>query len=696
MSLLYNQLRDLILNNQVNDVQKFFQYHPFYKIDINLIYLAIERKQVEIIKLLISRGNINSKDENSLNKSSANNILCNLLENGIYIDSKIYQDFGYIGEAVTKILDKCSPIVVNNPISRKLAGDDDNNEDDDDDIDGSVLSQSIRLFGHQMVDVLLKDGDDSNVLIDDKPTALHFAAELFENPESFIRLLKYYNDPYELDSDNSCPLYLAVMKQNLITTEILLNMHTNINDPKNKMAFCLAILSHNDDEPKTKQLVNLFTARGYSIVHADFTDLSIPQPWLQHLTDIQNDREYQDLPYLLHREQSLELLFEFFVIKATIIQDFFNIFNGLMGPHVNVDIHFPRHGSLLHIACEYGRDKIVDYLLKRGADVNCRNFQYMRPIHYAVRGNYPKIVEQLLSARANIEYRNSIGESPFFMIFSCSSFDCLHLLLDAGSDVNCHDYLQRYPLHLAVEFEHETHVKLLLKYQADVNVRDSNNETPLDIILQRRRKRNFRIAKILLNHGAFYEIQQQQRIELNEFYDHLLMQKIKTDLIGWGSIVGNLDQNTRLADMNIFHKNCHDELERMKMIKLIKDITIYDVLTENCDKVAAFIKERNFLDQYKRIDFKIFPIYEDLLEIRFAKGMRKHDINSLASYCIDVLFNNNMPATVRTVVFNGMSDLELRRFIIVSPICKLRKLTIMESGNNALDITPEQHVSYLH
>lgn len=167
-----------------------------------------------------------------------------------------------------------------------------------------------------------------------------------------------------------------------------------------------------------------------------------------------------------------------------------------------------------------GNVACIEYLIKHGADINCRNpANHYTPLHFAVLGSSPeaaglllnngakpsiyvcqeivepvlhcaikagaaKIVKLLLDRGASVVEKNHMGETPLHVACLVQSIDCVELLLNApGTNINAVDRAHRTPLHFAVMTTHSTAklVELLLKHGALVNAADRTGFTPLHI-----------------------------------------------------------------------------------------------------------------------------------------------------------------------------------------------------------------------
>jgi ankyrin repeat protein len=158
----------------------------------------------------------------------------------------------------------------------------------------------------------------------------------------------------------------------------------------------------------------------------------------------------------------------------------------------------------LQAAASWGLLKIVDALIKAGANVDLPNSLGNTPLHLAAGMTCSsEIVDVLVKARSNVNAKNADGRTPLHLLAiggasSCEAeneklLEMAHILLEAKADVNAKDADGRTPLHLlaiggasSCEAENEKLLEMahiLLEAKADVNAKDVSNHTALHYCL---------------------------------------------------------------------------------------------------------------------------------------------------------------------------------------------------------------------
>ncbi len=131
--------------------------------------------------------------------------------------------------------------------------------------------------------------------------------------------------------------------------------------------------------------------------------------------------------------------------------------------------------SAVMSAAENGRCKTVDRLLNHGASVNKPNRNGEKALTLAARNGHADVVERLLAARANVKARNNLGSTALILASRFGHTPIVGLLLQHGSETNAVDKKHRSALSLAARFGHPEIVKLLLRNGAEVDFDESDS-----------------------------------------------------------------------------------------------------------------------------------------------------------------------------------------------------------------------------
>ena len=185
--------------------------------------------------------------------------------------------------------------------------------------------------------------------------------------------------------------------------------------------------------------------------------------------------------------------------------------------HFRIVDHLLKHGanvdpsSLAIHTPLYGYEKIVKLLLERGATINSKDINDKTILHLAVRTVCPTIVEHILKHRPDLNNKSNSGaglgnrvyrkivknllrygftvkakdENNFMhtAVIMNGHMELVEELLKHGTDVNmlCNSASGRgleYPLHLVTRLKWEKVSELLISYGVDTNAPDEGGKTP--------------------------------------------------------------------------------------------------------------------------------------------------------------------------------------------------------------------------
>ena len=105
----------------------------------------------------------------------------------------------------------------------------------------------------------------------------------------------------------------------------------------------------------------------------------------------------------------------------------------LDSPRLNPDAANPLGENALMMACLRGQQSMAERLFKRGAAVNRDGWT---PLHYAASGEDERIVAWLLDRGADIEATSATGNTPLMMAAQYGASASVDALLTKGADVN--------------------------------------------------------------------------------------------------------------------------------------------------------------------------------------------------------------------------------------------------------------------
>lgn len=169
------------------------------------------------------------------------------------------------------------------------------------------------------------------------------------------------------------------------------------------------------------------------------------------------------------------------------------------------------HGATsLQLAVGTATDEAtVPLLVKNRVDVNIRNIRTGNTaLHLAVEWRRPRIIQFLLEKGVGINLTNEDGLTPLQLAASSDNCEAIPLLLQHGAQVEGRSLAGLTALQLAAHNGHWIVFDLLMIGGADVNSWNNEGETLLHE--QARNPSNVSIASKLLDHGAYIEARSSQ------------------------------------------------------------------------------------------------------------------------------------------------------------------------------------------
>ena len=159
-----------------------------------------------------------------------------------------------------------------------------------------------------------------------------------------------------------------------------------------------------------------------------------------------------------------------------------------------------REAAPMYYAAFCGFTDVLEKLIREHPEhVSARGGPYGTALHAASRTNHLKVVQILLRHGADVNAPGMWGRTPLLFPSEWGHLEVVRWLLEHGADVNAEDNDSWTSLHLAAHFGYFEIVRTLLKHNADANVRNHHEDTPLHLAS---RFGHVNVVRFLLNHGA--------------------------------------------------------------------------------------------------------------------------------------------------------------------------------------------------
>ncbi|OXU29397.1 hypothetical protein TSAR_015212 [Trichomalopsis sarcophagae] len=284
-------------------------------------------------------------------------------------------------------------------------------------------------------------------------------------------------------------LQLAVHFYKHSTFELLLNYGFDIND---KGAFgCTPLF--------------IATVKYSTLYRSDFPEPNVISQLIQYGADVNTATELGDTPLLcaiVHDAGPLVLIY---------------IEYGADVGHCDVDGH-----NALHYAAKRGQWKTVEILLDAGADVDSLTDEGSTALHLAV-GNYSNAdtVELLMRRGANVNIKDYGGKTPIFMAIEAGIgddegeedeeeefpehriYNITRHLLDAGAEVNAISAAGEPVFHRVLVYGVDEIIELFLERGADIHSRNANGIAVIHVAVAHASER---ILKMLIDRGVTVDV----------------------------------------------------------------------------------------------------------------------------------------------------------------------------------------------
>ncbi|XP_046562242.1 ankyrin repeat domain-containing protein 50-like [Haliotis rubra] len=139
--------------------------------------------------------------------------------------------------------------------------------------------------------------------------------------------------------------------------------------------------------------------------------------------------------------------------------------------------------DILHIACKSGQFDVVKYLLSlNSVDINSRGYKKRTPVMTAGERGKKKIVELLVKHGADLSHRAPLAGNILNLACRGGKIEVVKYVLSLNTvDINTRGIKKRTPVMIAAAHGHKEVVELLVKNEADLSLRDSNGKNVIEL-----------------------------------------------------------------------------------------------------------------------------------------------------------------------------------------------------------------------
>lgn len=147
--------------------------------------------------------------------------------------------------------------------------------------------------------------------------------------------------------------------------------------------------------------------------------------------------------------------------------------------------------TLLHFAIQKNKSNIVKLLLLEGfVNIYKKDINKLSPLDYEIyklansksKKINTKILNSLIKDGANLNYLNKDGVAPIHLAVIFKNIKLLKVLLKYGASINCADKDGWTPLHWAVLLGFSDIIVFLAKNNANIYIKNNHSQMPYDIV----------------------------------------------------------------------------------------------------------------------------------------------------------------------------------------------------------------------
>jgi ankyrin repeat protein/L-ascorbate metabolism protein UlaG (beta-lactamase superfamily) len=153
----------------------------------------------------------------------------------------------------------------------------------------------------------------------------------------------------------------------------------------------------------------------------------------------------------------------------------------------------------LHEAAFSGNIRLIDLLVKHGADIEALNEEGSTPLLYISQAGQAEAIDRLLEHGARLDVRNRYGETPLTFPLANNFIGLVEKLWPRAEALKNRDLLEKYPLHRLAYLGMAQPASFVLGKGIPVDLKDESGRTPFQRAAQ---GGSIELAQMLLDKGA--------------------------------------------------------------------------------------------------------------------------------------------------------------------------------------------------
>nr|WGO62760.1 ankyrin repeat protein [Wadden Sea poxvirus] len=604
-----NEIKLLLDNGEDINKRAFHDFTP--------LHYAVSTNNTNIIKLLLDRGaNVNEQD-----KEGHTPLYYYSIVNNVKLDVvKLLLDYGSDINIKTTLNETALHIYadtkLNNVDVMKLLLDKDICINDEN-INGlSALSFAVKNDNIDTIKLLLSKGADINIISKCGDTLLHY----LNNYNHEINILKMSIflqlglDVNKQNHDGDTPLHLACRREPTVDLiNLLLDNGANIN-----------IKNNNGSTPLHR----------YVLEHPYHTTIDVMKLLLDKGAN----------PNIKNRSgnSSFNILCS---NKATV--DFIQIFLN-KGADINIKGRFDY--SPLYQCVSNASFDVVKLLLDNGANPNEKSISGRTAVHNSVMNKDIKIIKLIIENGGDINEQDDYGNTPLH--FAVNNVECLKLLLDKGA-ILTYNKRNESILMKAAQYNNLSSVKLLLETQ-NLNVNDINSDknTILDTCFV---FKNIKMLELIIYYRPSFATTITTLNRFKERNDKMIQLCIIY------CVLLNQDLYEYInCENNKFIMDCKIEIEYMKNTYIDYNLSVYDILYHNNERIAVKYVRNNKFNSFINFDKYGNMLHKLLEKSKFRNYLIHNNINKIDSIYNDNNVWNLIPYEIKYKILNYISIADLK------------------------------------